>query len=436
MQTIKVAYMEHRNEKRIQLRFANVVQMNTHVRKIAGVRWSSTHKCWHLPATKAAFAQLQKNLPAGWVVQVQKEESSKQSEQASPQKQVKPVLQTSKKETTVSPKTMQSKTIVQTKVLSNVLPISKLQKPATHNNSTAANIISLNNQKALDEMLQLLQLKGYSKNTIRTYKSELHVFLETIKNKNVQTITPADLKRYLQYCLDTLQLTENAVHSRLNALKFYFEQVLGREKFFFTIPRPKKHLQLPKIISEEKIVTGLLQIENVKHRAILMVAYSAGLRVSEVVNLKVTDVQSDRMQIFIEKSKGKKDRIVPLSKTALQVLRAYFIAYKPNKWLFEGQNKNEHYSTRSAQIIFNDAFKMLGLASSISFHSLRHSFATHLLEAGTDIKYIQDLLGHNDIQTTLRYTHVSNKDLRKIESPLDKIMREQEGNIKGKQPKK
>jgi integrase/recombinase XerD len=432
MQTIKVAYMEHRNEKRIQLRFANVVQMNTHVRKIAGVRWSSTHKCWHLPATKVAFAQLQKNLPAGWVVQVQKEESPKQMVQAVPPKQVKPVLQTSKKETTIPQKTIQSKTNVQISSQNLVSHVSKEQKPATRSKPVLANIISPNNQKALADMLQFLALKGYSKSTTRTYTTEFQIFLATIKNKNVIEITTDELKRYFSYCLTTLELTENTIHSRLNALKFYFEQVLGRDKFFFDIPRPKKHFQLPKVISEEKIVTGLLHLENLKHKALLMTAYSAGLRVSEVVKIKITDIQSDRMQIFIEKSKGKKDRIVPLSKTALEVLRAYFKEYKPTKWLFEGQPKTEHYSARSAQIIFNDAFSTLGLPSTISFHSLRHSFATHLLEGGTDIKYIQDLLGHNDIQTTLRYTHVSNKDLRKIESPLDKIMREKEEKKKGK----
>ncbi len=157
-----------------------------------------------------------------------------------------------------------------------------------------------------------------------------------------------------------------------------------------------------------------------------MLAYSAGLRVSEVVALKITDINSDRMQITIENAKGKKDRLVTLSNTALQILREYFIAYKPKDWLFEGQNTMEHYSTRSAQIIFKEAYKNLGLPPQCSFHSLRHSYATHLLENGTDISYIQQLLGHNDIKTTLRYTHVSKKEIGKIESPLDKIMRKRE----------
>ncbi len=210
----------------------------------------------------------------------------------------------------------------------------------------------------------------------------------------------------------------------MNALKFYYEQVLNKEKFFWEVPRPKKRLILPKVISEEKILKGLLSIENLKHRALLFTAYSAGLRVSEVVSLMVTDIDSDRMQIRIENAKGKKDRMVTLAKATLQILRDYFIEYKPTKYLFEGQHQHEHLATRTAQKIFQQAYKSLQLPASISFHSLRHSYATHLLENGTDIKYIQELLGHNDIKTTLRYTHVSKKELGRIESPLDKIMRQ------------
>jgi integrase/recombinase XerD len=168
---------------------------------------------------------------------------------------------------------------------------------------------------------------------------------------------------------------------------------------------------------------GLLNIENLKHKALLFTAYSAGLRVSEVVSLKVTDIDSDRMQIRIEAAKGKKDRVVTLAKATLQILREYAREYRPKYYLFEGQNPNERYSTRSAHQVFNNTFKQMGLPKTISFHSLRHSYATHLLENGTDIKYIQELLGHNDIRTTLRYTHVSRKELGKIESPIDQILR-------------
>ncbi|MBL0356796.1 MAG: site-specific integrase [Chitinophagaceae bacterium] len=269
----------------------------------------------------------------------------------------------------------------------------------------------------------LLTLKGYSPNTQKTYKNEFSIFLQQLKNVNVQEMTPERLSAYLLYCHRHLKLSENTIHSRLNALKFYYEQVLEREKFLWQIPRPKKHLILPKVISEEKMIAGLIGIKNLKHKALLTTAYSAGLRVSEVINLKITDINSDRMQIFVARAKGKKDRVVTLSSFALNILREYYVVYKPTHWLFEGQERERCYSARSAQDIFKAAYKKLGLPARLSFHSLRHSFATHLLENGTDIKYIQEILGHNDINTTLRYTHVSKKAIETIESPLDKIAR-------------
>ena len=284
--------------------------------------------------------------------------------------------------------------------------------------------ISEENKIALGLFIQQLQLKGYSPATVRSYKSEFMQLLAVLKQKPVNTLSHQRLKDYFNWCLVKEKLSENTVHSRLNAVKFYFEQVLHGEKFYWDIPRPKRPMLLPKVISEEKILDGLLKLENLKHRALLFTAYSAGLRVSEVVALKVTDINSDRMQIRIEAAKGKKDRMVTLAKATLEVLREYVKLYKPTKYLFAGQHEGEPYSSRSAQAIFNKVFKSMNLPPNISFHSLRHSYATHLHESGTDIKYIQELLGHNDIRTTLRYTHVSKKQLGKIESPIDKIMRD------------
>ncbi|MFO0266562.1 MAG: tyrosine-type recombinase/integrase [Cyclobacteriaceae bacterium] len=292
----------------------------------------------------------------------------------------------------------------------------------SHSGKEAYHRIDPINQPALDSLLQTLTLKGYSANTTKVYRQEFIQLLALLDTKPVSTLTVDELKRYFAYCLNHLKLSEHTLHSRINAVKFYFEQVLQRDKFLFRIPRPKKPLLLPKVISEKKILNGLLSVRNLKHKAMLFTAYSAGLRVSEVVMLKVTDIDSDRMQIRVAAAKGKKDRMVTLARATLLILREYVREYKPKKYLFEGQNCGEPYSTRSAQSVFNRVFKKMALPPTISFHSLRHSYATHLLENGTDIRYIQELLGHNDIKTTLRYTHVSNKELGKIESPLDKLM--------------
>jgi integrase/recombinase XerD len=282
------------------------------------------------------------------------------------------------------------------------------------------------NQHVLPNMQQQLVLKGYSSNTIRTYLGEMAVFLAAIKNNVADEFSVDRIKQYFAYCLSTLKISENTAHSRMNALKFYYEQVLGKTKFFVELPRPKKPQKLPKVISEESILKGLLGVANKKHRALLFLAYSAGLRVSEVVKIKITDINYDRSQLLIEGAKGKKDRMVTLAKSLVPIIEDYKKDYSPSFYLFEGQNRAAHYNARSAQVIFKAAFNNLGLDSRLSFHSLRHSFATHLLDGGTDISYIQKMLGHNDIKTTLIYADVSQKKVAEVESPLDKLMRKNE----------
>jgi site-specific recombinase XerD len=304
-------------------------------------------------------------------------------------------------------------------------PANKVPKAAaakSNSNKQATPPLNAANAAAMAQYIQHLQLHSYSPSTIRTYQNELMQFFQTLGKHEARELPPSRLQDYLHWCHTTLQLSENTIHSRLNAMKYYYEQVLGKEKWFWEIPRPKKVEQLPKVISEEKIIEGLFSVEKLKHKVLLLVAYSAGLRVGEVVRLRICDIDSDRMQIKILAGKGKKDRVVPLSKHLLPLLRTFYTTYKPKYWLFEGEKTNEHYSTRSAQILFKQAFAKLNLPPNISFHSLRHSFATHLLDGGTDISYIQKILGHNDIKTTLIYAKVTNKDLAKIESPLDKMM--------------
>ena len=378
----------HKNAERMGLHCNYNNAINNLLKKISDIQWSKTHGCWHLPISKEAFKNLEYATAGKATI-----DSIALKKYLTNKKQ--------KTEKVAIPQVVKS---IVTKTNITTLPCSQ-------------------NKEAFESFLQMLQLKAYSSSTIKTYCNEFASYLVTLKNTPANSITPKRLQNYILYCINTLHLQENTVHSRINALKFYYEQVLHNHKIFLDIPRPKKRIILPKVISEEKIIAGLLSIKNTKHKALLFTAYSAGLRVSEVVNLKIKDIDSDRMQILVLNAKGKKDRIATLAKATLQILREYFIEYKPSKYLFEGQNKEEHLAIRTAQIIFHNAYKSLKLPASISFHSLRHSYATHLLENGTDIKYIQELLGHNDIKTTLRYTHVSKKELGKIESPLDKILR-------------
>lgn len=211
--------------------------------------------------------------------------------------------------------------------------------------------ISSHNLGELERMVQLLQLKAYSGSTIKTYRNEMMQLLGCIRNKAVDALTPDDLKRYMVYILEKEQLSEHTANSRMNAFKFYFEQVLKREKFFFEIPRAKKPLQLPKVLGEKELELLFKALPNKKHKAMLYTAYSAGLRVSEVCTLKQTDIDSGRMQIFVACAKGKKDRYVPLSPVVLDILRNYLRNCQPRplKYLFEGYEAGHPYLVRTAQ---------------------------------------------------------------------------------------
>ncbi len=279
------------------------------------------------------------------------------------------------------------------------------------------------NRHVLPAMRQVLKLKGYSLSTIKTYLNEVLQFLKVLKGIEADKLKPEQLSRYLVYCSEKLMLTENTLHSRINALKFYYEHVLGREKFFWEIPRPKKWDQLPKVLSERELERMFRSVTNLKHKALLFTAYSAGLRVSEVVRIRLCDIDSSRMQIFVERAKGKKDRYVGLSVLLLEVLRAYWRQChpRPSVYLFEGERPGQHYAIRSAQLIFQRAKMNASISKAVSFHSLRHSFATHLLEKGVDIRYIKELLGHFSIKTTERYLHVRKEDLINLINPLDEL---------------
>jgi integrase/recombinase XerD len=301
----------------------------------------------------------------------------------------------------------------------------KNEAPANIPVKTKALYLHPANQEQLRLFTEKLILKSYSSSTLKTYTNEFIQLLQLLKKRPAQELTPDDLKRYMLYCHTTLRLSENTIQSRLNALKFYYEQVLHREKFFWEIPRPKKPLQLPKLLNEAEIAKLFNALTNKKHKAMLFTTYSAGLRLSEVVNLKIADIDSKRMQLFIERAKGKKDRYVNLSPVLLDILRSYITTYnpKPKIYLFESEQTFTAYPPRTVQQIFTTAKLKAGIRKEVGIHSLRHSFATHLLDKGTDIKYIKELLGHFNIKTTERYLHVSKKKLVNIISPLDDLWR-------------
>ncbi len=387
MHRITLKPLTHRGIECIAICFALDASLNNIVRNITGTRWSKTFGCWWVPLGRSEYYRLQKAFAGCAIIDE------------------KPLLQHYKKQ----------------------LPGTPAESPAS--GVTAVNIdrltgIENSNKHVLPALQQHLQLKAYSSSTIRTYLNEMRQFLQVIKTKPADEFTSSRLKDYLQYCYVESRLSENTLHSRINALKFYYEQVLGKEKFFWEIPRPKKPLQLPKLLNEEELRKLFNALTNKKHKAMLFTAYSAGLRVSEVADLKLSDIDSKRMQIFIRRAKGKKDRYVNLSPVLLDILRKYIKEYTPapKEFLFESEQTLTAYPARTIQQIFAKARYKAGIKKEVGIHSLRHSFATHLLDKGTDIRYIKDLLGHFDIKTTERYLHVSKQKLVNIISPLDDLM--------------
>ncbi len=389
---IKAQPLQHRNSEWIALYFPASPVINALLKEQLAAKWSNTHRCWYIPLTKSAFEQLKQALPPDAVLHTD---------------ELKTWLQQKKK----------VRTAPSGAGIHPAVPVTTSVK------KTDRFRISAVNKHILPQMEQELKLKAFSPSTIKTYLNEMAQLLIAVKDIPANGLTPEHLKRYLVYCYEKLGLKENTLHSRINALKFYYEQVLKRDKFFWAIPRPKKQLLLPKLLNEKEIGKLFNALENKKHKAMLFTAYSAGLRVSEIVNLKLKNIDSVRMQLFIENAKGKKDRYVNLSPVLVDILRRYYSTYRPRPelYLFESEQTGTAYPVRTVQQIFSNAKRKAGISKDVGIHSLRHSFATHLLEKGVDIRYIKELLGHFDIKTTERYLHVARQKLVNIVSPLDDL---------------
>ena len=271
-----------------------------------------------------------------------------------------------------------------------------------------------------DYSMKLVELR-YSEKTIKLYTGLFEEFINYYPTYDVKTIDEPMIIKFLRYLITERKISITYQNQSINAIKFYYEKVLGGQRKFYFIDRPKKEKALPSVLSTEEVKAILNATENIKHKAILMTIYSAGLRISEAINLKIKDIDSERMQIRVEQAKGKRDRYTLLSEKTLHVLRAYFKEYRPQIWLFEGLKLGEQYSTRSIQNIFQASIQKAGIIKDVSVHTLRHSFATHLLENGTDIRYIQSLLGHSNSKTTEIYTLITTKGFDQMKSPLDKL---------------
>ena len=263
--------------------------------------------------------------------------------------------------------------------------------------------------------------KRYSKSTIKTYCDALRVFFTYHKNISIQHITMQHIIQFNNEYIIGRGLSISYQNQFVNALKLFYLIIRNTNFIIENIARPRREYRLPNVLSKEEVKMLLNILINLKHRTMLCLLYSCGLRSGELLNLQPIHIDSKRNIILIKQSKGKKDRIVPLSPKILEMLREYYRYYKPKTYLFEGQNIGEQYDSRSLQLVLKQAVKKAGIHKPVTLHWLRHSYATHLLESGTDLRYIQELLGHNSSKTTEIYTHVSTKNIQHIKSPFDDL---------------
>jgi integrase/recombinase XerD len=278
-----------------------------------------------------------------------------------------------------------------------------------------------NERKIPDSYLEMMKIKRYSESTINTYKTAFSDFINYFKNKELDDIADQDIKDYLLYLIEKRKISASFQNQIINAIKFYYEKVLKLEKLpYIYIDRPFKDKLLPTVLSEEEVQRIINSIDNLKHKAIILTLYSAGIRIGELLNLKLPDIDSDRRAIIIKEAKGKKERHSILSEKLLVYLNQYIKEYKPKKWLFEGQS-GEQYSYESCHHILRNACEKAQIKKKVGLHTLRHSFATHILERGGDLRYIQVLLGHGSTKTTAIYTHITRKGMGEIKSPLDNL---------------
>lgn len=263
--------------------------------------------------------------------------------------------------------------------------------------------------------------KRYSESTIKTYMESLKVFFRFLENPSPQSVTNQDLERFEKDYIIAGHYSVASQSQMINGVKLFFSNRQNRKLEPESIDRPKKAKKLPNVLSKEEVKRILEAHKNLKHRAMLSLIYACGLRRNELLNLKPTDVDSNRKVLVIREAKGRKDRIVPISDNVIALLRKYYKHERPTTYLFEGQKPGSPLSEGSLQKVLKGALKKAGIEKPVTLHWLRHSYATHLLESGTDLRYIQEILGHKSSKTTEIYTHVTNQSIMQIKTPFDDL---------------
>lgn len=295
------------------------------------------------------------------------------------------------------------------------------QKRQQINNEIKSRKLQDETQKQIQRFRDWMQQKRYSPNTIKTYSEAISTFLKYFHYKTTSVITNADLIDFNSNYIIKNGYSSAYQNQVINGVKLFFSFARSLKFDIEKTERPRREHKLPNVLSKQEMATILGAPSNVKHKTMLSLIYACGLRRSELLNLKPENIDSKRHLLVILNAKGKKDRVVPISDKVIEMLREYYKVYKPKIWLFEGQKQGEKYSEKSIQSVLKQALENARISKPVTLHWLRHSYATHLLESGTDLRYIQELLGHKSSKTTEIYTHVTEKSIQKIKSPFDDL---------------
>jgi integrase/recombinase XerD len=470
---MKASKIVHKEEERIKIDFPFNQEMASKIRQIPDARWSRTLGAWHIPSRKDTYNQLIRLFPDIEVTQLYNDETISDT-QSTPKieiiEKVVPIparqsftakneiaielsgksifLKMPKNETDIQfIRTFQYvrwdnahfrwvvpiygknleliKNYFNTRITRIETRIAEQPKAIPHFASTKMVTdlprIDSESLQEIERFSKWMKQKRYSESTVKTYIMAITVFLRFNQPKTSAEATNEDMQHFVYQYMIPRKLSFSYQNQAINAARLFFKTIKGSVLITEQLERPRREHKLPNVLSKEEVAAILQALVNQKHRTMLSLIYACGLRRGELLNLKAENIDSKRHLLLILNAKGKKDRVIPISDKVITMLREYYKMYKPKIWLFEGQNEGEQYSESSLQEVLKHAIKMALIRKPVTLHWLRHSYATHLLEAGTDLRYIQELLGHKNSKTTEIYTHVSEKSLQKISSPFDNL---------------
>ena len=361
----------HKKQARITVQFRYNIRIIEHLKKLDGYRWSASRKVWHFPDDRDRITKIKEHFK-GMAVVIDK---------------------------TAGKPPLNRKGLLKTRQLSK------------------------ESEQLLDKYVKFLKGKRYSDSTVHTYSAFVADFLDYLKNKDILTITNRDVQLFSEDILVPFGYSVNSQRQFISAIKQLKTFMPSLSIDDLTLERPRKTKLLPTVLSKEEVLRLLVNTRNLKHRAALTLIYSSGLRISELINLKLADIDVVRRQIFIRSGKGRKDRVVIFAESFMPMYQNYMATYQPKVYFIEGK-PGVKYSVESVRAVVRRSAQRAGIAKRVTPHTLRHSFATHLLENGVDIRHIQELLGHSSPNTTMIYTHVSRKDILSIQSPLDESLKQ------------